>query len=160
MFGVAESDEPTPITLRSVLDELHATRESLNSLEIAVHDQAEATRRSRLMQVGLAIVAAVTVILVFAVAIVTMWVYGQQKQTDSDLREFGRQLYLSACESQNAGRADARQNNIDDAEALILVTNSDVDAPEIAAEYRRLTQERNERLKDRDCLAELREVEG
>lgn len=142
-----------------LFDELRATRASLDGMSDTVTGLIEANDRSRVVQAVLGAVAAVTLALVIAVAGLALWAFDLQRRTDADLRAFGRQLYLSACHTGNESRETTRQSNVADAEALIQITNTDVKNPELAAQYRAVTEERNRLIVDRDCQAELREVE-
>lgn len=140
-------------------DELTKTRGAVDRLEQTVDRWATATRRGRVWTVVLGGVVVVLLCLVVVVAAVTLWAYRDAQRTDADLVDYGRALFLSGCETSNDARQEMRRTNLQEVEDLIAVFDADSEAPDRAELGRQLADARNETLPDRDCSAELAEVE-
>lgn len=152
--GAVGDDDDT-----SLREQLQLTKVAADNLATAVDGLSDSMRISRFVYIGLTILGVITLLLVLAVGALSFWVYSEQKDVDNDLRQFGRDLFLSGCEAQNAGRQRLRENSLAETEDLIDIFNADELEPEAAAEARRLAEERNAENPDRDCIGELRELE-
>lgn len=137
---------------RRLKDELRATRNSVNDLADAVDRMAKSQQRGRVYS---ALLAAVVVGLGFLSIYTGFYV----NSTNDQLRSLSERQFLLTCQSTNEAREALRSDNLSDTEALILVTNADTEAPEVAQEYREITRRNNEAIKNRDCAGELQSLD-
>ena len=134
-------------------EQLEATREAVQELSIAVVNLTRREKRNRAWTVMLSIVA---------VALIGLggFVWIDAKNSDRELRNLGESLFLFSCSVSNDSREALREDNVADAEALILVTQAEQNDPEAAQQYRDITRENNENITPRNCQEELNAIVG
>ena len=136
----------------TLAQQLAATRKDVRELTDAVRDLARRDWRRR-------VETAVLAVLLVGTAALGAIFFLDDRHDDRTARAAARNAYLISCEAANDSRQLQRMDNIADGELLIQITGAEARDPDLVAAYRRGIAAQNEKLKDRDCLAELRSIE-
>jgi hypothetical protein len=133
--------------------ELRDTINSTNNSLDAIEKQLEKLERSSSTNKVVYIIISLVIVSMMVIGTIG---YRDSKNQSQEIADLTTSLFISNCTASNENREILRQNNINQAEGLLLVAKADETNPETADAYRKQVRESNELILDRDCEAELR----